>query len=74
MNQKRTTKKRPRPSKGQAQATTLNRREQHAVVEETQSGLDEVDERMSEILGERQAHQVIPDSRLWNDNRQRGGE
>ncbi|HXD30179.1 MAG TPA: hypothetical protein VN643_03630 [Pyrinomonadaceae bacterium] len=36
--------------------------------------LDRFDEQMAEILGERQTHQVISDARLYEDNRQKGGE
>ena len=36
--------------------------------------LDSIDERMAEILGERQTHQVISDAQLYEDNRQKGGE
>lgn len=72
--QRRVSQKRVRTKKEKTEEPSIHRRRPRAQSEAVPAHLDRVDERMSEILGERQTHQVISDTRLWEDNVQKGGQ
>lgn len=72
--QRKVVQRKSRTKKEKTEELSIHRRRPRAQTAETPAPLDRVDERMSEILGERQTHQVISDTRLWDDNRQQGGQ
>jgi hypothetical protein len=71
--QRKVIQRKSRARKEKTEETSIHRRPR-ARTEAAPAELEKVDERMSEILGERQTHQVISDTRLWDDNRQQGGQ
>ena len=73
--QRKVIERKSRTKKTTADEPSMHRRRPRARTEQAAAAeLEKMDERMSEILGERQTHQVISDTRLWSDNRQQGGE
>lgn len=72
--QRKVIQRKSRTKKTQTEETSIRRPRTRESSQVAPPESDKVDERMAEILGERQTHQVISDTRLWEDNRQHGGE
>lgn len=89
MSGQRKVERKPRPTKKRTDAPSLasvaraqteentapaNARNTRKRVQSNTTQMDEENERVSEILGERQAHQVISNDRLYHGNQQKPGE
>lgn len=72
--QRKVIQRKSRTKKTKTDEPQIQRRPARPATQVATQELDRVDERMAEILGERQTHQVISDARLYEDNRQKGGE